>query len=157
MERRHLVLRSIMIAGFFTVLSFSSSMAQPELLQETPPATATQPTTEAGKPDVSKAGKDVSAPILIHSVEPKTPEVARKANLLGTVVVNCYIEPDGTTSNVHVIRVKLDKDKGQINDIVAKELEENAVDAVKHYKFKPSKKDGKPVRVELNVDVHFGR
>jgi outer membrane biosynthesis protein TonB len=145
------------VAGFFIFFSFSSSLAQPELLQETPTATAAQATTEVGKPDVSKAGKDVSAPILIHSVEPKTPEVARKANLFGIVVVNCYIESDGTTSNVHANRVKLDKDKGQINDIVAKELEVNAVDAVKHYKFKPSKKDGKPVRVELNVDVHFGR
>jgi periplasmic protein TonB len=89
-------------------------------------------------------------------VEPKISKTARTANLLAIVSVNCYIEPDGTTSNVHAIQTLLDKSAGSINEPVAKELEDAAVDAVKHYKFKPSKKDGKPVRVELNVDVHFG-
>jgi TonB family protein len=145
------------VAGFFIVFSFFSSLAQPELLQETSPATAAQSTTEAGKPDVSKAGKDVSAPILVHSVEPKIPQIAHKANLFGTVLVNCYIEPNGTTSNVHIVRIMLDKNKNPVNQLVAKGLEDNAVDAVKQYKFKPSKKDGKPVRTELNVVIQFNR
>jgi hypothetical protein len=111
---------------------------------------------EANKPEVYKAGKDISAPILIHSVAPKVSKAASKANLRAIVYVNCYIEPDGTTSNVHAAQTMLDINAGPINEPVTKELEDAAVDAVKHYKFKPSKKDGKPVRVELNVVVDFG-
>jgi len=143
--------RCAMIAGFF-ILSVSSS-AQPSLVQETP--TASQPSVEAGKLEVYKAAKDVSAPILIHSVEPRLSKAARKAKVRAIVTVNCYIEPDGTTSNVHAVQTLLDKDAGAINEPVTKELEDAAVDAVKHYKLKPSKKDGKPIRVELNVEVPF--
>jgi hypothetical protein len=144
--------RFVMIAGLL-ISSFSSS-AQSSLVQETP--TASQSAVEADKLEVYKAGKDISAPILIHSVDPKVSKVARRANLRAIVYVNCYIEPDGTTSNVHAAQTMLDINAGPINEPVTKELEDAAVDAVKHYKFKPSKKDGKPVRVELNVDVRFG-
>jgi len=34
-------------------------------------------------------------------------------------------------------------------------LDEKAVGAVRQYKFKPATKDGKPVKVELTVDVNF--
>jgi protein TonB len=34
-------------------------------------------------------------------------------------------------------------------------LDEKAVDAVKKYKFKPALEAGKPVPVELNVEVNF--
>ncbi|WP_179582065.1 energy transducer TonB [Tunturiibacter gelidoferens] len=36
-----------------------------------------------------------------------------------------------------------------------KELEQSAIGAVQSYKFKPSRKNGQPVRVELNVQIHF--
>jgi TonB family protein len=70
-----------------------------------------------------------------------------------TVFVNCYVERDGTISNVHAVRVTVSSE----NDInySAKSMEDSAVEAVKHYKFKPAKKDGQPVVVELNVAVAF--
>jgi protein TonB len=34
-------------------------------------------------------------------------------------------------------------------------LDENAVGAVEQYTFKPAMQDGKPVAVELNVEVNF--
>jgi TonB family protein len=154
MNGRYLAWQSIMIAGFLTVLCLSST-GQSELLQENSTAPAQPPTAKAGKPDASNAGKGVSTPILIHLVEAEIPKAARKANLYGTVIVNCWIEPDGTTSHVKVVRITLDKDKGAANELVANELGVNAVDAVKHYKFKPAKQDGKPVTVELNVNVIF--
>jgi hypothetical protein len=152
MNCSYLPWRFVMIAGLL-ISSFSSS-AQSSLVQETP--TASQSAVEADKLEVYKAGKDISAPILIHSVDPKVSKVARRANLRAIVYVNCYIEPDGTTSNVHAAQTMLDINAGPINEPVTKELEDAAVDAVKHYKFKPSKKDEKPVRVELNIVVHFG-
>ena len=157
MTRHHLVWRSVRIAGFVIGFFFFSSLAQPRLLQENPTPTAAPPATEAGKPDVAKVGKGVSTPILIHWVEPKIPQIAQKTDLFGTVLVNCYIEPDGTTSNVHAVRITVDKTMDPINELAAKGLEDNAVDAVKQYKFKPSRKDGRPVRTELNVAIKFKR
>jgi protein TonB len=34
-------------------------------------------------------------------------------------------------------------------------LDEKAVEAVKQYKFRPAMENGKPVLVELNVEVNF--
>jgi protein TonB len=34
-------------------------------------------------------------------------------------------------------------------------LDEKAVEAVRQYKFKPATRDGKPVKVDLYVDVNF--
>ncbi len=36
-------------------------------------------------------------------------------------------------------------------------LDQKAVEAVRQYKYKPGMKDGKPVMVELNVEVKFQR
>ena len=104
-----------------------------------------------------RLGKAFPRLILIHWVEPKIPQIAQKADMFGTVLVNCYIEPDGTTSNVHAVRITLDKTMDPANELAAKGLEDNAVEAVKQYKFKPSKKDGRPVRTELNVAIKFKR
>jgi len=34
-------------------------------------------------------------------------------------------------------------------------LDQKAIDAVRQYRFKPAMKDGKPVQVDLYVDVNF--
>ena len=34
-------------------------------------------------------------------------------------------------------------------------LDENAIEAVKQWRFEPAMKDGKPVAVEINVEVTF--
>jgi periplasmic protein TonB len=34
-------------------------------------------------------------------------------------------------------------------------LDENAVEAVKQYKFKPATENGKPIRVSINIAVNF--
>jgi TonB family protein len=153
MSRRSLCW-SVIVAGFFIILFTSSSLAQSEPLQETPSA-AKPANVDAGKLEVYKPGKDgVSTPVLVYSEDPKIPKAARKASLFGTVVVKCYVEPDGTTSNVHVVQTVMDE-HGDRDGSVAKALGDSAIDAVQQYKFKPSKKDGKPVRIELKVEVHF--
>jgi len=34
-------------------------------------------------------------------------------------------------------------------------LDENAIEAVKSWKFEPAMKDGQPVRVEIAIEVNF--
>ena len=88
-------------------------------------------------------GGGISAPVLIYSVEPEFSEEARKAKVAGNVLVNLWVDTNGLPSHVHVIRG------------VGMGLDENAVAAVKQYRFKPAMENGKPVLVELNVEVNF--
>jgi protein TonB len=90
-----------------------------------------------------RIGGGVSAPVLIFSVEPEFSEEARKAKVAGNVLVNLYVDQSGNPSHVRVLRG------------VGMGLDEKAVEAVRQYKFKPAMENGKPVLVELNVEVNF--
>jgi protein TonB len=90
-----------------------------------------------------RIGGGVSAPQLIYSVEPEFSEEARKAKVAGNVLVNLWVGTDGLPSHVRVIRG------------VGMGLDEKAKEAVMQYKFKPAMENGKPVLVELNVEVNF--
>jgi protein TonB len=90
-----------------------------------------------------RIGGGVSAPVVIYSVEPEFSEEARKAKAAGNVLVNLWVDEKGNPSHVHVIRG------------VGMGLDEKARDAVLQYKFKPAMENGRPVLVELNVEVTF--
>jgi protein TonB len=92
---------------------------------------------------LKKVGGGVSAPVVIYQVEPEFSEEARKAKAAGNVVVNLIVDQNGRPQNVHVLRG------------VGMGLDEKAVDAVRQYKFKPAMENGKPVAVEMNVEVNF--
>ena len=90
-----------------------------------------------------RVGGSVSAPVLIYSVEPEFSEEARKAKVAGNVLVNLWVDTNGLPEHVHVIRG------------VGMGLDEKAIEAVKQYKFRPAQENGRPVLVELNVEVNF--
>jgi TonB family protein len=90
-----------------------------------------------------RIGGGVSAPMLIGRVDPEYSEQARAAKFNGIVVVNLWVDQNGNPAHVHVLRG------------VGMGLDEKAVEAVKQYKFKPAMEDGKPVVVELNVEINF--
>jgi protein TonB len=88
-------------------------------------------------------GGGVSSPVVIYQVEPEFSEEARKAKFMGVVLVNLIVDAQGRPQNVHTLRG------------VGMGLDEKAVEAVKQYRFKPAMEGGKPVPVELNVEVNF--
>jgi periplasmic protein TonB len=88
-------------------------------------------------------GGPVQAPSLIYSIEPEFSEEARKAKFSGNVQVYLWVDEHGNPSHVRIVRG------------VGMGLDEKAVEAVRQYKFKPATKDGKPVKVDLYVDVNF--
>ncbi len=90
-----------------------------------------------------RVGGGVSAPVLIHSVEPEFSDEARKAKLMGNVLVNLWVDQNGNPTHVHVLRG------------VGMGLDEKAVAAVRQYRFQPARENGKPVMVEMNVEVLF--
>ncbi len=71
------------------------------------------------------------------------PELARKASMEGLVVVQFVVEPDGSVSNIQVIR-----SAGRL-------LDEAAVKAVKQLRFKPGRQRGRPVRVRFSLPIRF--
>jgi protein TonB len=90
-----------------------------------------------------RIGGGVSAPEVRYKVDPEFSEEARKAKVAGNVLVNLWVDTNGLPTHVHVIRG------------VGMGLDEKAVEAVKQYRFKPAMENGKPVLVELNIEVNF--
>jgi TonB family protein len=91
-----------------------------------------------------RVGGAVSAPREISATAPQYSEEARQANLQGTVVLWVMISPEGTVSDIRVQRS------------LGLGLDEKALEAVRTWKFEPAKKDGKPVPVQVNIEVTFG-
>jgi TonB family protein len=61
----------------------------------------------------------------------------------GTVLVYLRVDEKGNPTDVRVL-------KG-----LNPEMDEKALQAVRQYKFKPAMEDGKPIKVEMNVEVNF--
>ncbi len=87
-------------------------------------------------------GNGVSPPRPITSSDPDYKALPKKHHE-GTVVLSVVVDVDGLPKNVKVTR-SLDP-----------ELDQKAVDAVKQWRFKPAKKKGQPVPVEINIEVNF--
>ncbi len=90
-----------------------------------------------------RIGGGVSAPVPISMPDPEFSEEARKAKVAGNVLVYLWVDQNGNPTHVRVIRG------------IGMGLDEKAMEAVRQYKFKPARKDGKPVTVEMNVEVNF--
>jgi len=92
---------------------------------------------------VMHIGGGISSPVVIHEVDPEFSEEARKAKFAGNVEVYLWVDEAGNPSHVRVVRG------------VGMGLDERAEEAVRQYKFKPAMRDGKPVKVDLYIDVNF--
>ena len=102
-----------------------------------------KPAAEYGGIAPKKIGGNISAPVVIYQVEPEYTEEARKAKFMGIVLVNLVVDQQGHPQNVHILRG------------VGMGLDAKAVEAVSQYRFRPAMEAGKPVPVDLNVEVNF--
>jgi TonB family protein len=88
-------------------------------------------------------GGGVSAPVVVYRIEPEYSEEARKARHEGTVLLAAIIRKDG---KVDVIRLLRKLGFG---------LDQNAIDALRQWRFRPAMKEGKAVDSNLNIEVTF--
>ena len=88
-------------------------------------------------------GGGVSPPVLIYSVDAEFSDEARRAKYQGVSVVSLIVDAHGLPQRIRVVRK------------LGMGLDEKAVEAVKQYKFKPSMYQGKPVPVEITIEVNF--
>jgi periplasmic protein TonB len=92
---------------------------------------------------VFRVGGGVSAPKAVYSPDPEYSEEARKAKYQGTCVLWLVVGPDGRPRDIRVSRT------------LGLGLDEKAIEAVRTWRFEPAMKDGRPVAVQINVEVSF--
>jgi TonB family protein len=88
-------------------------------------------------------GGGVSAPQVIHSVEPQFTEDARRADFQGSAAIQLIVDAQGNPQNLRVLRH------------LGMGLDQMALDAVRQYKFKPAMYQGHPVAVQMVIEVDF--
>jgi TonB family protein len=132
---------------------------QPQSLTSTPPRTpwvitlngvsalpGHQPASAGVGTDsgLQTVGEGVSAPVPLNSVEATYSDEARRAKVQGVCLVSVNVDTQGNPQNPRVVRS------------LGKGLDENAIEAVKRYRFKPAMKGGRtPVPVRITVEVRF--
>jgi TonB family protein len=100
--------------------------------------------SKSGSDGVYKIGNNISAPVILKLVEAKFSDQARRAKYQGVCVISLIVDAQGNPQNPRVIRA------------LGMGLDENALEAVRKFKFKPAMKDGKtPVPVMITVEVNF--
>ena len=92
---------------------------------------------------VFRVGGGVSAPRALNTPDPEYSEEARKAKYQGTVVLWLIVDQNGRPRDVKVARS------------LGMGLDQKAIEAVRKWTFEPAEKDGKPVAVQINVEVNF--
>jgi TonB family protein len=88
-------------------------------------------------------GPGITPPKMLLHVNPSYPVQAKKEKREGTVVVSVVITEKGIPEDVRVTKS------------AAPDLDENAVAAVRQWKFEPALKDGKPVKVKTRIEVNY--
>ena len=94
---------------------------------------------------VDAGAQGVVAPRVISSVQPKYTEAAMRARIEGTVLLGAVVQDDGTVGEITIVR-SLDSTNG---------LDEQAITALKQWKFEPGTLKGKPVAVRVRVEMTF--
>jgi TonB family protein len=114
----------------------TGNSGEPNARQEAPKEPS-QPLYQAGK-------NGVGYPSCLHCPNPKRTKEAKKAKYQGSVLLQAVIEPDGRASHVQIVRG------------VGLGLDETAIDAVQHWRFKPALDSNRtPVPVTMPVEVTF--
>ena len=81
-------------------------------------------------------------PVLVSEIRPAYPKEAKDKRLEGVVALDVLIDQEGAVRNVSVI------DGPEI-------FRSGALEAMKRFKFKPAKVDGKPVAVRIRYVLNF--
>jgi TonB family protein len=88
-------------------------------------------------------GNGVTSPRAIFSPEPEYSDEARIAKYQGVVTLSAIIGPDGRPRHILVARS------------LGMGLDEKAMAAVQTWRFEPGRKDGRPVSVQMTIEVYF--
>jgi serine/threonine-protein kinase len=108
-----------------------------------PSAAAALLSTPTGAASIYFVGNGVLPPTIISAPQPSYTDEASRARKEGKVVLSAVIDTTGHAQNLRVVTA------------LGYGLDEKAIEAVKRWRFQPGTKDGKPVNVQLNIEVEF--
>jgi protein TonB len=144
---------------FLTILVLLA-LAGASHAQEAPPAAAPTETSEkALKPNPDAEGNfhigdGVTPPVPLSMPDPVFSRKARKLKMSGKTLVGLTVGTNGIPQDVHVVRSMSEGLTGKEHD-QALMLDQKAIEAVTLYRFRPSTFQGKPVSVQMRVEVNF--
>jgi TonB family protein len=88
-------------------------------------------------------GKTVKPPRPVYSPDPDYSEPARASKFQGVSILAAVILPTGKVGEISIVRP------------VGLGLDENAVEAIKTWRFQPAMRGNEPVAVAVNIEVQF--
>lgn len=100
---------------------------------------------QAQSDTVYKPGSGVTVPRVVHEVMPTYTAAAMQAKIEGSVWMRAVVLPSGNVGDVEIVR-SLDTEHG---------LDQQAINATKQWRFEPGNRDGKPVAVEVTIEMTF--
>ncbi len=92
---------------------------------------------------IYQPGNGVSAPKLVTDVKPQYPADAVRRGVTGVVLLQCVVDRDGVPTSLEVVR-PLDEDLDQVG-----------LRTLRQWRFEPGRKDGRPVLVQIQVEMAF--
>jgi TonB family protein len=132
-------------------------LALPLAVAGQPPVQDPQNKPPRPNPDASgiyQAGQGVTPPRAVHTVDPQFSDKARRKKVQGICVVSLVVDPTGKPQKIQILRSLADRQPANLRS-AALELDRNAMKAVSQYRFAPAIFQGKPVPIEINIEVNF--
>lgn len=94
---------------------------------------------------VYQPGNGVTLPRILREFKPAYTSDAMRAKVQGTVLLQCVVRPDGSVSDVQILR-SLDSVFG---------LDQEAIKAARQWRFAPGTRMGQPVPVQITIELTF--
>lgn len=94
---------------------------------------------------VYQPGNGVTIPVKVREVKPAYTSDAMRAKIQGTVWLQCVVRPDGSITDVQVVK-SLDPVFG---------LDQEAIKAARQWMFRPGTRLGQPVSVQITIEMEF--
>ena len=94
---------------------------------------------------VYQPGNGVTLPRVIREVKPAYTSDAMRAKIQGAVLLQCIVRPDGSVTDIQVLR-PLDPTFG---------LDQEAIKAARQWRFAPGTRMGQPVPVQITIELTF--
>jgi hypothetical protein len=99
-------------------------------------------------------GNGVSAPKLVYSVAPSFSKQARKKKIAGSCKVSLIVDEAGHPKKIHIVQSVAENVSAK-QRAAAVDLDLEVIKALSQDRFEPATLEGKPVPVELTVEVNF--
>ena len=94
---------------------------------------------------VYRPGNGVTLPVPLSQPRPSYTSDAMRAKVQGVVLLECIVRPDGSVSDVQVVR-SLDPTFG---------LDQEAIKTARQWRFRPGTRMGEPVPVLITIELTF--